>query len=133
LIASTTTDERGWYSLEVPAGYEFYSIREACPPGYESVGATTVDGTVRISNWIEYVIPLEEKTLTGNKFWVKGPALPTSLLSVSPDPPSYSFDLTAGETSSRELSISNAGGGTLAWTVGADQRWINVYLPSKWN
>ncbi len=55
------------------------------------------------------MIPLEEKTLTGNKFWVKGPALPTPLLSVSPDPPSYSFDLTAGETSSRELSISNAG------------------------
>jgi hypothetical protein len=74
LIASTTTDEHGWYRLEVPTGYEFYSIRKTDPPEHESVGATTVGGTVRISNWIEYVIPLEEKTLTGNKFWNKGPA-----------------------------------------------------------
>ncbi|MFZ2071781.1 MAG: CARDB domain-containing protein [Halobacteriota archaeon] len=84
LIASTTTDERGWYSLEVPVGYEFYSIRETGPPGYESAGATTVGGTVHTSNWIEYVIPLEEKTLTGNKFWVKGPALPTPTPILSP-------------------------------------------------
>ena len=73
LIDSTTTDEHGWYRLEVPAGYEFYSIRKTDPAGHESVGATTVGGTVRISNWIEYVIPLEEKTLTGNKFWNEGP------------------------------------------------------------
>ena len=74
LIARTTTDEHGWYHLEVPVGYEFYSIRKPDPPEHESVGATTVGGTVRISNWIEYVIPLEEKTLTDNKFWNKGPA-----------------------------------------------------------
>ena len=133
LIAKSTTDEHGWYRLEVPAGYEFYSIRETDPPGYESVGATTVDGTVRTSNWIEYVISLEEKTLTGNKFWVKGPALPTPLLSVSPDPLSYRFDLTAGETSSREFSISNAGGGTLTWNVGTDQRGISVNPQSGTN
>lgn len=69
LIASTTTDEHGWYSIEVSDRYEFYSIRENDPPGYASVGATSVDGTVRTSNWIEYIIPLEEQTLTGNKFW----------------------------------------------------------------
>lgn len=73
LIASTTTDEHGWYHLDVFAGYEFYSIHKTDPQGHESVGATTLGGTVRISNWIEYVIPLEEKTLTGNKFWNKGP------------------------------------------------------------
>lgn len=69
LIASTTTDEHGWYGIEVSDRYEFYSIRENDPPGYASVGATSVDGTVRTSNWIEYIIPLEEQTRTGNKFW----------------------------------------------------------------
>jgi len=69
LIASTTTDEHGWYGIEVAKSYEFYSIRENDPSGYASVGATSVDGTVRTSNWIEHIIPLEEQTLTGNKFW----------------------------------------------------------------
>lgn len=41
--------------------------------------------------------------------------------------------MKVGETSSRDLSISNAGGGTLTWTVGADQRWINVYPQSGTN
>ena len=68
-IASTTTNSDGWYGLEAPDGYEFYHIRETDPAGYTSAGATTVDGTVRTSNWIEYVIPLGGKTLTGNKFW----------------------------------------------------------------
>lgn len=71
LLTSTTTDEKGWYGLEVPDGYEFYSIRETDPPGYESVGATSAGGTVRTSNWIEYALPLERKTLTGNRFWDK--------------------------------------------------------------
>ena len=68
-IASTTTNSDGWYGLEAPDGYEFYHIRETDPAGYTSVGARTVDGTVRTSNWIEYVIPLEGKMLTGNRFW----------------------------------------------------------------
>jgi len=69
LIGSTTTNADGWYGLEVPDGYEYYHIRETDPSGYASAGATTVDGTVRTSNWIEYVVPLEGKTLTGNRFW----------------------------------------------------------------
>ncbi len=68
-IISTTTDSDGWYGLTVPAGYEYYHIRETDPAGYSSLGATTVNGTVRTANWIEYVIPLDGQTLTGNKFW----------------------------------------------------------------
>ena len=68
-IISATTNVAGWYGLEVPEGYDYYHIREADPYGYVSVGATTVSGTVRTENWIEYAIPLEEKTRTGNKFW----------------------------------------------------------------
>ena len=71
-IRSTTTNSEGWYGLPVyddDGSFEFYHLRETDPAGYVSVGATTVDGTVRTDNWIEYVIPLEGKALTGNKFW----------------------------------------------------------------
>ena len=73
-LTTTTTNAEGWYGLAVPDGYEYYHIRETVPEGYFPLGATTVSGTVRTTNWIEYVIPLEERTLTGNKFWL----LPTS-------------------------------------------------------
>ncbi|MBM4467119.1 MAG: hypothetical protein FJ014_16465, partial [Chloroflexi bacterium] len=79
-IRDTTTNEDGWYGLVVcdsDGPYEFYHLIEEDPPGYTSVGATSVDGTVRTPNWIEYAIPLEGKTLTGNKFWDRGPATAT--------------------------------------------------------
>jgi hypothetical protein len=59
------------------------------------------------------------------------PAAP--LLSVSPDPPSFSFEMNAGETDSRDFTISNAGGGTLTWDAGTDQRWISVNPQSGTN
>ncbi|MFO7742640.1 MAG: DNRLRE domain-containing protein, partial [Anaerolineae bacterium] len=68
-IDATTTDATGWYGLDTVPGCEYYHIVEEDPEGYTSVGSTTVDGTVRSPNWIEYVIPLKSKTLTGNKFW----------------------------------------------------------------
>jgi len=74
LIDSTTTDEDGRYELEASGGYEFYSIREENLQGYESVNANAVDGKIRNNDWIEYVIPLENKRLIGNKFWDVRPA-----------------------------------------------------------
>ncbi|MBN1249302.1 MAG: DNRLRE domain-containing protein, partial [Anaerolineae bacterium] len=68
-IDITTTDTTGWYGLDTVSGCEYYHIVESDPEGYTSVGATTVDGTVRSPNWIEYIVPLEGKTLTGNRFW----------------------------------------------------------------
>jgi hypothetical protein len=71
-IRSTTTDAAGWYGLNVyddDGPFEFYHIRQSPVAGYTAVDATTVDGTVRTNTWIEYVIPLSGKTLTGNKFW----------------------------------------------------------------
>lgn len=70
-ITSTTTNSEGWYGLEAESGFEFYHIVETNPEKYTSVGATTVGGTVMDSDWIQYVVPLESKTLTGNKFWDK--------------------------------------------------------------
>lgn len=69
LLVTATTDIEGWYGLDVPEGYEYYHIRQTDLSGYTSVGATSVDGTVRTANWIEYLAPLDGKTLTGNKFW----------------------------------------------------------------
>jgi len=77
LIATTTTDGEGWYGLTGDEGWEYYSIREDNPSGYVSVGATSVDGTVRDADWIEYAIPLDGLTLTGNKFWDSSGATPT--------------------------------------------------------
>ena len=74
LIQSTTTDGTGWYRLEAPTGFEYYHIVESTPQGYDSVGATSVDGVVRTADWIEYAIPLEGKTLSGNKFWDRSSA-----------------------------------------------------------
>ena len=69
LLDSTTTDGTGWYGLTVPDGYEYYHIREANPSGHTSVGARSVDGTAVTGNWIQYMVPLDGKTLTGNRFW----------------------------------------------------------------
>ena len=77
LITTTTTNSEGWYGLTADEGWEYYSIREDNPAGYVSVGATSVDGTVRDADWIEYVIPLDGLTLTGNKFWDSSGATPT--------------------------------------------------------
>jgi len=70
-ITSTTTNSDGWYGLEVESGFEFYHIVETNPEKYTSVGAMTVSGTVINNDWIQYVVPIEGKTLTGNKFWDK--------------------------------------------------------------
>jgi len=69
IIISATTNAEGWYGLEVSEGYEYYHVRETDPSGYTSVGATTVSGTVRTENWIEFAAPLDDKVHTGNKFW----------------------------------------------------------------
>jgi len=97
-IASTTTGADGWYGLEASSGYEFYSIRETDPSGYQSQGATSVSGTVRTSNWIEYVVPIEGKTLTGNKFWDSAPAAPSPTPTPEPSPtPDQTPDQTPTE------------------------------------
>jgi len=84
-IDTTTTDSTGWYGLEVTSICEFYQIIEYDPEGYLSIGATTVDGEVITSNWIEYTYPLDAKTTTGNKFWDQ--IKPPPLLSIFPEKP----------------------------------------------
>ncbi len=69
LVDSTYTNSAGWFGLNVRQICEFYFIKEIDPPGYTSKGATTVSGTVINNNVIQYDYPLDNKTLTGNKFW----------------------------------------------------------------
>lgn len=77
-LSSTATNGDGWYGLTVQAtGCEYYNIVETDPAGYTSDGATSVGGTVRNSNWIQYTGPLTRKVLTGNKFWDKSPSTRT--------------------------------------------------------
>ena len=76
-VGSTTTDAAGWYQLQADPGWEFYHIIETNPWGFDSVGATSVDGTVQTSDWIEFLIPLEGRDLTGNKFWDMGDTGPS--------------------------------------------------------
>ncbi len=71
-VESTTTNAEGWYSLNTSATpYTYYMIIETMPSGYNLTGASSVDGTVIRSNFIQYATPLAGKTLTGNRFYVK--------------------------------------------------------------
>jgi len=86
LLRSTTTNDQGWYGLAADEICEYYNIIETNPAGYTSTGATTVSGTVIGEDWIEYTYPLEGKTLSGNKFWDKGPPTNTPTATHTPTP-----------------------------------------------
>jgi hypothetical protein len=73
-LTQTTTDQSGRYSLDVPAGYEFYFIHAQTPSGYEAVGADSVNGSVRDPTWIEFRGPLDNQALSRNRFWNRVPA-----------------------------------------------------------
>ena len=56
------------------------------------------------------------------------------LISVYPEPISFNLGrMDAGETASKTLSILNAGGGTLTWSINSDQPWININPKSGTN
>lgn len=80
LMKSATTDASGWFRLayfEDEYGWEFFHIRQTNLPGYTSVGASSIAGTVCTADWIQHGLPLEGKNLTGNKFWDQSAASPT--------------------------------------------------------
>ncbi len=70
-LTSTTTNSEGWYGLEIGGSWEYYNIIEQNPSGYNSEGATSVSGTVKSADWIQYDWNQLNGTLTGNKFWDK--------------------------------------------------------------
>ena len=106
LLTSTTTDPTGWYGLTTEAICEYYNILETDPPGFESDGATTVDGEVINDNWIEYAGPVSGLTLTGNKFWD---------LEIDPPPGGWGGFWPTGWVNTRTVScgieVSDSGSG----------------------
>ena len=57
-------------------------------------------------------------------------ARPTNL-SVAPDTPTFNFDISSAGARYQDFYIFNTGGGTLSWSVRADQPWwIKVYPES---
>lgn len=99
LLDTTTTNEAGWYGLDVERGFTYYSIRPSVPTGYTAVGATTVSGTVRSSTWIEYAAPLDGKDLTGNKFWVRRATTPSATMPAATATRTSTSQFTPGPTS----------------------------------
>ncbi|HUV65657.1 MAG TPA: GEVED domain-containing protein, partial [Sedimentisphaerales bacterium] len=87
-IQTTATNSEGWYSLTVRGAYDFYNIVQTNKADYIDSGATSVGGTVKSSNWIQYryedifVTPV---TMTGNKFWDK-------LIASDNNPPVAKYD-----------------------------------------
>ena len=67
IISTTTTDSAGWYGLPVRGAFDFYNIVEENPAGYNSDGATSVSGTVKTADWIQYTYDQLSQTTTGNK------------------------------------------------------------------
>jgi hypothetical protein len=92
LLRATSTNSEGWYGLLVydddVALYDYFYLLESDPEGYHSVGATSVGGTVRTQNWIEYSPPFEGKVLTGNRFW-DSPQPPPFDIPLEDVPPAY--------------------------------------------
>ena len=92
---SATTDSSGYYSLDILETCEFYNIVQHNLVGYISAGATSVDGTPKGDDWIQFTYPLTGKTLTGNKFWDKRPATSTPTITPTPTPtPTPNFVLS---------------------------------------
>lgn len=71
LAARTFTDSRGWFELSAPEGFQFCNIIPLPPEGYAPSGADSAAGVVVNQSWIQLTLPLRDKDLSGNKFWIK--------------------------------------------------------------
>jgi len=65
---NTTTDNNGWYGLDAPDRFEYYTIVCKGKSGYKFECSRSIGGTAS-GERITYVPPLDAKTRTGNKFW----------------------------------------------------------------
>jgi hypothetical protein len=77
-VSSDTTGSDGWYGLETEQGYEYFTIVCEGKSGYSFKGSFSIGGSASGES-IKYSVPLDGKTLTGNKFWYT---------SSTPEPPS---------------------------------------------
>jgi hypothetical protein len=71
LISRAFTDSKGGFELSVPEGFQFCNIIPHPPEGYAPSGADSTDGVVVNLSRIQHTLPLRDKDLKGNKFWMK--------------------------------------------------------------
>lgn len=146
-IMSTTTNLNGWYGLSVDdsLAVEYFHIREINTPGFTSNGATTVSGTVRTADWIEFAIPLEGQDLSGNKFWDEdfAPTLGPDLQIVSAWSEGGEIcyqgwnagdeDLPVGHTTALHIDGIQAADHLVDFIVPAGETWSGCFLEMSWS
>jgi len=130
-LTSTTTDSEGRYGLTVLGSWEYYFIIEQDPPGYTSVGARSVGGTVCGVNCIRYAPGELGGTLTDNDFWDQRSSertptptvtrpLPTATVT-RPPPPTPTPTITRPPQTSTPTPTATPGCGYLIadfdWTI----------------
>lgn len=60
----------GFFQVDFPAGFEFYSLRLFLPEDFVPVDAFSPGGAVRAPDWIEYPAPFDDRPVDGNQFFV---------------------------------------------------------------
>ena len=105
LLGVTTTNASGWFGVDfTELRYTYYNLVETDPSGYYSVWASSVGGTKKNNNWIQYTAPIAgSKTTTGNKFW----DLPRVTRTPTPTPAA-----TRTRTPTPTLTATRPGGAT---------------------
>lgn len=96
LAARTFTDSRGWFELSVPEGFQFCNIIPLPPEGYAPSGADSTGGVVVNLSWIQHTMPLRDKDLGGNKFWMK-PVVLEIISPLSPLRPAADLELKCSD------------------------------------
>jgi hypothetical protein len=92
-IAAGTTDGNGWYDLHTTQfSYSFYTIVEADPSGFHSVGTHSPDGVEINAHQIRYRTPIGGKDLKGNNFYLQ-PSNPTEVQTPQSGTFSHQFQL----------------------------------------
>jgi len=119
----TVSADQPWITLSPASGTNSEVVKiklntEALDPGtyFGTITVSSNGGTKKGSVTMNILTGTSEKTSNN-----------TPQLFVSPDP--FTFNggtMTAGESGSYIISISNAGGGNLIWSVIDDQPWITI-------
>ncbi|MBW6471882.1 MAG: thrombospondin type 3 repeat-containing protein [Anaerolineaceae bacterium] len=99
VVGASTSDVSGWYSLIAPSGWEYYTILENDPPGYQSSGATSIGGIVVNFNQIQYSYPLGGKVQHANNFF----DIPLTALSSTP---TQTSTITSTQTQTHTTTVT---------------------------
>lgn len=141
-IKTIVSDKNGSFFFNVSSQYMDHFIEyEVVKEGYETGRGNVkiLDGKNEVLIEIKHILPDKKVSYASIPNYGKIALIililiiiyiiyimiPTSELSVSPDPLEFNIsDLAMDEQASRSFSISNSGGGTLEWKAYADKSWL---------